>query len=214
MRLFVSEFICGGACAGPESSPGSSLAREGLSMLRAILADCRRIPDVEVSTTWNVHWGDAPFEGVTVHPVAGPDDEASRFRDLAAACDATWLIAPEFDGILEGRARIVESVGGRLVGPNSHAISLCADKFRLAQVLDAGGIETIPTEVCDLTDDSGESLPFPVVIKPRDGAGSQETYLIQNRAEWTRLRAEFGGGDCCGKPSGSRMSGGGRCRWG
>lgn len=192
MRLFVSEFICGGG--SQESPEESSLTREGLSMLRAVLEDCSRIPGLSVATTWDTRLGEHSFCGVDVHPVSGPDEEADRFRELAVTCDATWLIAPEFDCILENRARIVEQVGGRLVSPSADAIALCADKFRLAGVLDAWGIETIPTGLIDPGVETGESLPFPIVIKPRDGAGSQETYLVRSGDEWKKLRPAFGEG--------------------
>src|SRR5579871_6980954 len=117
MRLFVSEFACGGGCR--DASLHASLAREGPAMLRAILADCQRIPDLEIVTTWDARCGEFffdSFERLEVHRVDGPAEETQCFDELVVSSDATWLIAPEFEQILEKRTALVERRGGRLIG--------------------------------------------------------------------------------------------------
>src|SRR5690349_1062419 len=133
MRVFVSEYVCGGAW--PEPRIVGSLAREGRGMLAAVVADFARIPGVQVTTTWDVRLGPPPFEGVHTIIVDTPHDELPVFRELADLCDATLVIAPETQGVLEQRTRIIEGTTGRLLGPASAAIRLCGDKLATADYL-------------------------------------------------------------------------------
>jgi predicted ATP-grasp superfamily ATP-dependent carboligase len=105
---------------------------------------------------------------------------------LARECDATLVIAPEFNRILVQRCRIVEDCGGRMLGPGSRAVELCSDKLRLAGYLHEAGIRTIPTAALH-RDCQSPPFPFPIVVKPRDGAGSQSTYRINDPAEFEAL---------------------------
>lgn len=140
-------------------------------MLTAVLHDFARVPGVE--------------------PLTVPDDEPSAFGRLAACADYTLVIAPEFDGLLARRCRWVLEAGGRLLGPSPDAVDQTADKLALARLLHD---EQVPTPPCYPTD-AGQSLRFPAVLKPRDGAGSQATCLVSSREELPacleRMRAEM-----------------------
>ncbi len=146
-------FVYEYTCAS--AAADTSLHAEGRAMLAAVLDDFRRVPGVE--------------------PVTLPADEELAFRDLARASDATLLIAPEFDDILYHRCRWAEEAGGRLLGPSSAAVRTTADKVFLAELLCRRGV---PTPPC--LSPSREALTFPAVLKPRDGAGSQATFLVRN----------------------------------
>ena len=175
MRIFISEYLGGGAW--PDGAPPDSLAREGRAMLEAILADATRLPGVEVHTTWDARL-ERPFQtGATVHESVNPGHEAELFRKLARTCERTLLIAPELDGQLRSRCWLVEAMGGTLAGPSYAGVALTADKLLLAQHLDRHGIATLPTHPFD-PECSLEELPFPLVLKPRDGAGSQDVRRV------------------------------------
>ena len=183
MRLFISEYVCGGDW--PEAEIDPSLAREGRAMLEVLLAGAARIPDVELVTTWDARLAAPACERVQVCPVHSPNHEGQLFRQLASDCDATLAIAPEFDGLLGSRAAWVEQHGRRWLGCHSAAIETCADKLRLTQVLEQAGVPTIPTQIWNAQDSLATlTFPFPVVVKPRDGAGSQDTFLIADAAAW------------------------------
>jgi predicted ATP-grasp superfamily ATP-dependent carboligase len=192
MRVFISEYVCGGAWPRPQIS--GSLAREGGAMLAALIADFARISDVRVTTTWDARLGTPPFQGVHTVIVETPHDELPVFHELSGLCDATLVIAPESHGVLEARARIVEGTAGRLLGPTSAAIRLCGDKLATADFLAARGISTIPARalspiVLNASEREQHGLPanwsplFPLVLKPRDGAGSQCTILVRSQSE-------------------------------
>jgi predicted ATP-grasp superfamily ATP-dependent carboligase len=148
-------------CARAGAAAGGSLHSEGRAMLAAVLDDLRPIPGAEVMT-----------------PPAG--DERAALREAARSSDHVLLIAPEFDGLLAERCHWVEEAGGRLLGPSSAAVRLTSDKLRLSHHLRAAGV---PTPPCD-------AVRFPAVLKPRDGAGSQATFLVHNRGELARCADE------------------------
>ena len=155
MRVFIWEYCCAVCPDAPES-----LRREGRAMLSAVLADFARCPGVEALSV---------AEGLS------KAEEMAEFRRLCRSSDWTLVIGPESDGILFERCRIVEAEGGRLLGPDSKAVCLTGDKWQLARHL---ANHCIPTPRCELLFGAAPTLPFARVCKPRDGAGSQATFLI------------------------------------
>ena len=73
-------------------------------------ADFRRLPEADV--------------------IAAPHE---RFREAAANCDWTLVIAPEFDDHLLTLSQTVLDVGGRLLGSMPDAIRLTGDKLATAK---------------------------------------------------------------------------------
>jgi predicted ATP-grasp superfamily ATP-dependent carboligase len=161
MRIFAYEYLSSGVAAN--ASARSSLHAEGRAMLSALREDLSRCPGVQVST-------------LRVQPAA----EEDAFRDLAAAADWSWLIAPEFDGILTQRSRWVEEVGGRLLGSSPQAIDATADKLLLSRFWASRNVSTPPTE----------KGTYPLVCKPRFGAGSQATFLVHDEEELAQAQRQ------------------------
>lgn len=145
-------------------------------MLEAVIDDLSSIDGVEVA-----RWNDSAGE------------TANILGRRAAAFDAVLVIAPETDGILIRLCEAVEKGGGKLLGPSSPSVRLTADKLSLARHFAKMGIRTPVSQ--DLQEND---IDFPLICKPRDGAGSQATFLASNSSELQRCieqaRAEgFGG---------------------
>ena len=184
-------------------------------MLLAVLADFLRIPNCRVVTTWDARLG--PFDvarlllrgnrsaghdltaRITVTIVHGPDEEAELFRKLAAECDAVFAIAPESDNLLADRRRMVDEAGGRFLGCSLEAIRLCTDKLQLADYLQKHDVPTISTAQWDGVFPDLDSRG-PLVIKPRDGAGSQNTFLISQEDDLHAARTAFDDGEAIWQP--------------
>jgi predicted ATP-grasp superfamily ATP-dependent carboligase len=117
-------------------------------------------------------------------------DEAV-FRRIARSADFTLVIAPEFDGLLEERCRWAVAEGSRLLGPSPDAVRLTADKLQLAEHLRRHDVPTPLTTRCV---DDDPPWHYPVICKPRFGAGSQHTLRVQNREGYIdfqeRIRGE------------------------
>jgi predicted ATP-grasp superfamily ATP-dependent carboligase len=182
VRVFVWEYCCAAWPDAPES-----LRREGRAMFAAVCEDlgqCRGIIPVTLP------------DGLSVCK------EREAFRDRCASCDWTLVIAPESNGVLLERCRIVEQEGGRLLGPSSAAVRLTGDKLQLARHLRERGVETPPCE--PLVPGKPPTFPFPLVCKPRDGAGSQATLRVDDSGELRRVveiaRAEGFSGELIVQP--------------
>jgi predicted ATP-grasp superfamily ATP-dependent carboligase len=178
VKIFVHEYICGGGLAG-QALP-ESLAAEGRAMWTAALEDFAALPGAEVHTLADRRF-DVTVPGVHAQPV-GPGDEPAAFGELAAACDFTLVIAPEFDGLLEARCRRALAAGGHLLGPSAEAVAVAADKPTLDGRLLAAGLPTPWGQWLRRQGDHMSAEPFPAVLKPARGAGSQGVFLVADRA--------------------------------
>ena len=153
-------------------------------MLAAVVRDVERLPGIEPVTI--CRRGVEFAAAGEIHWAVSPDDCMQSLRELVHHAEAALIIAPETDGILERCTRSVEGSSARLLGPDSQAVALCADKLSLCRRLQERDVPTIETHSL------GGNVPvlggFPLVIKPRDGAGSQETYLVRNADELHALQ--------------------------
>ncbi len=191
MNIFVSEYVCGGAW--PEERIETSLAREGRAMLTALVEDLSRLPDARVLTTWDGRLGECPLRNCDVHVVNPPAEEGIVFANLVLASDVVWVIAPETDSALATRRSLFDVVqhltptsGCRFIGSSFPAMVECSNKLSLSLLLGGQGIATPGTVEFDPSNAPVNWWNLPIVIKPSDGAGSQDTFLIRTPFEfWT-----------------------------
>lgn len=183
MRLFVSEYVTSGALSTAELP--RSLLREGTAMRDAVLQDLSLLGDVQVVTTSDPR---CPASGVAALLVHHPAEELRAFERLAAECDAVLVIAPELDGVLLERCRMAAELSPQPLNCLPAAVELCGDKLALWRHLQAVGVPAIKTSSADETEWTG-----PCVLKPRCGAGSQQTSLCRTPAEY---RARLGDFNC------------------
>ncbi len=187
MRVFVSEYVCGGAWS--DETLNRSLAAEGRAMLVSLIKDLLRISDVDVVTTWDRRLGELPIaesSSCEVVQISSATEEEQAFKRLCDDSDAAFVIAPECHKILTARVEIASS-RTKLVGCNFAATALCSDKLKLAEHLTDAKIPTVPTEkfvpANPEKSSAGGDSDFPCVIKPRDGAGSLLTFKAANSEE-------------------------------
>jgi predicted ATP-grasp superfamily ATP-dependent carboligase len=177
VRVFVCEYLCSGAAGSP---PGAdSLCAEGWGMLSAVLEDLSRCQGVYVLALVDPRLHPAVrrlSDRIAIH-AGSPDREEDLFRTLAGRSQGSLIIAPEFDDLLYTRCSWVEQASGRLLGPSAQAVRLTGDKLALARHLSEHRIPTPPA--VPLTD-THPPFPFPLVCKPRQGAGSQATFLVRD----------------------------------
>lgn len=182
MRVFVSEFLVGGAFSKTAASP--SMRREGHAMLQAVTADIARLPDwTSVTTLESGFSADLAAEVIRVSDAA---HELEVFDRLIHQVDAVLVIAPETDGILARRCRQVKNANVDSWNCSPESIELCSDKLRLANHLQSHGLPTIPTTLIDFNRFSQGSVR-PHVLKPRDGAGSTLTFLVATHSDWQNV---------------------------
>jgi predicted ATP-grasp superfamily ATP-dependent carboligase len=197
MHVFLYEWATGGGLVDVPTGWPASLVREGAAMLGALAADFARIDGCRVSVLRDPRVLELVLPGCDIVDVISTTAHHEEFERLAATADATILVAPEFDHILWKAARRVVAAGGRLASPSPEFIRLATNKHRTCNVLAAAGVR-VPTGVLLGPDASMPGdFTFPAVIKPNDGAGSQDTYLVSGPRDsvppyaWPRRLEEF-----------------------
>jgi hypothetical protein len=175
LTIFVFEYLTGGACGDVPLE--SSLMTEGRAMADAVIADFAELTDVQVVTLKDRRLPAVAHPAVTTHFVDESNQELSRFQLLCASVDRVLAIAPETGGVLTQRveqARQLNRDGVLNCGPE--ALRHGSDKWEFFRSLQDWGIPTISTKLWNGDLSAGE---FPVVIKPRDGAGCEGVQVIR-----------------------------------
>lgn len=208
MRLFVSEFICGGGWSGSECPP--SLVREGAAMLRAFVGDVLRISGMRVVTTWDCRLSielGITSESLEVIEVSDANEEREVFARLCRDADASYVIAPELHDELSRRVTVASGSGNKRpvagqmtpacnLNCSVEAINLCGDKWAMYEHLAHCGIPTIPTSRVGVESDTS-AFGWPRVLKLRQGAGSQAMQLVTSPADWEQATSRYDSSNRC-----------------
>jgi len=178
MHIFLYEWTTGGGLVEEPGALPASLVREGAAMIGALAADLVRIEGSRVSTLRDPRVLQLALSGCDIVDVTGIGSHHEEFERLAAEADATILIAPEFDGILLKAARRVIASGGRLASPSPAFIRIAANKQRTCEALAAAGVPTAQGIALESDEPLPADFAYPAVLKPIEGAGSQDTYMV------------------------------------
>jgi predicted ATP-grasp superfamily ATP-dependent carboligase len=178
MHIFVYEWATGGGLVEEPGALPESLVREGAAMISALAADLVRIDGCRVTTLRDPRVLQLALPGCEVLDVLSRTSHGDEISRLAAVADGTILIAPEFDGILLRAARRVESAEGRLISPSPEFIRIAASKQRTCEVLSAAGVPVPDGRELQPEEPLPATFPYPAVLKPVDGAGSQDIYMV------------------------------------
>ncbi len=182
MKVFVYEYCCSQPLHSEATA--QALRGEGLAMLSALMTDLAGIAGIEPMGLLADDFPPVAFPSQRIGVAA----EEQAYRRLAAASDWTIVIAPEIDGILEERCRQVIDAGGRLLGPGLDAVRLTADKLALAGVLKEHRVPTPDTFSLGEMGWTIDRRLLPGVCKPRFGAGSTSTYLVNTVEDLERIK--------------------------
>jgi tyramine---L-glutamate ligase len=174
--VLVHEWVTGGGLAGMPLP--ASWERQGSAMRRAITRDFAavRSHDIKVVMTLDARLPaeSGPWD---LERIAEGEHER-KLQTCSTAADFTVLVAPETSGVLAGLSRDLEQAGARVLGSAAGAVDLTGDKFRLAAHLRSYGIDTPPTQAVVPSEGLPELARYPAVLKPVDGAGSVNTFLL------------------------------------
>jgi len=151
-------------------------------MVAALVGDLVALDGIHVTLCWDNRLAapSFPADRVALFPVAPGEEPEARWRTAATLCDVVWPIAPESDGLLAQVTALFRDTGRPVVACAPDAIALASSKTATAARLAAHGIATIPT------------VPFGAppppaarhVVKPDDGAGCLDTFIVDDIANW------------------------------
>ncbi len=162
----------------------------GVAVIRSLL----RRPDVELFSADMDGWASGLYlvpaqRRRIIEPGAAPG-----FTDsLLALCreDSIDVLFSTVDIELRHIAPRKEEFvaqGTAVASPSDATISVCLDKFALAER--CAPLLTVPTTRLLTTDGKSHNWEFPVIIKPRSGAGSRGVRLIEDRLTLDELDAD------------------------
>jgi tyramine---L-glutamate ligase len=165
-------------------------------MLQALLDDLRRYAqlghelevmvmlDERVKALINT----SGMRAVVISPEQNTTDEFTR---LAQYCDAIWPIAPEFDGLLQGLCQTVADLNKLLLSSPAQVVALTGDKWLCYQNLKQHHIATVPSRLFTGVDQyEGDSSTW--VVKPLDGVGCIDSYILRDREDFMAMQARPG----------------------
>ncbi|UUO08947.1 ATP-grasp domain-containing protein [Blastopirellula sp. J2-11] len=178
-RVFVYEFITGGGlfCLPNAPSPSGSLLEEG-ALMRSAVVDGLLEAGVSVSLLRDQRLPAEGKPGCEEVVVTSSANERTTFEAACERADAVLVIAPEFDSLLLDRVRWAEAGAARLISPGSDLVAIAGDKWKTYQCWLRASVPTPPTWLAKdftLADDCDR-----YVLKPRDGAGSQDTDFLDS----------------------------------
>lgn len=165
MKVLIFEYVTGGGFLN-ETIP-ESLACEGQMMVDALLSNFEKLPNVEIVL----------FQA--------KENVFSEFQNALENVQAAWIIAPEFDEILEGLCLQVEKANKILLTSPAKAVAKTANKLTTFEILTAAQIPTIKTEIFNFEQNYDQTREW--IIKPFDGAGAENTFLLQTPKDWSAL---------------------------
>ena len=178
MKILVFEYITGG---GFNKQPlPDSLAGEGSLMLNALLDNLIRLNSLEITVM--LDWRLEALTGINSVIIRPEHDVIEEFTRLVKQSDLVWPIAPEFDSILQKLCQKVESLGKILLTSTSTAVAIAGNKFKTYELLNRHRIAAVPTRMLDDAYSPGEWM-----VKPVDGVGCADSYVITNRQDFERV---------------------------
>ncbi len=173
--IFVCEFITCGGMRNRELP--CSLLADAERMYQALLSDLRQIDDLDIVTC-----RDDRLSGVleSVASITQGDDAWKYWRRCMETADLAWLIAPETDGVLLRLNKMARQSACELIACDDDTVELTTSKYATNKYLLEQGIPALMSLRLDdewLSDDRAS------VVKPDNGAGSEQCYFFQNSAE-------------------------------
>jgi predicted ATP-grasp superfamily ATP-dependent carboligase len=184
VQILIHEFVTGGGLWQSSEDPASSpLFAEAKAMVAALAADFAALPNTSVQVTRDSRLPAFHPDGCQVNEIGNAEAELALLGYLASQANWTLLIAPETAGVLAQRAGLVEMAGGKLLSPSTPFILLTSNKQATADVLAHLGFPVPRGAIIALGDPAMNDIPFPAVLKPIDGCGSQNVRLISSPEE-------------------------------
>jgi predicted ATP-grasp superfamily ATP-dependent carboligase len=180
MKVFVYEWATGGGLVEESGPMPASLAREGTAMIAGLVTDLQRIAGCQVVAFRDPRYVQLALGNCEIVEILSRFSHDEEVERVAAEADATVLIAPEFDGILLKLARRVVTARGKLLSPSPEFIRIAADKQRTCEVLRDAGVPVPEGRVLESDEPLPSAFSYPAVVKPIDGAGSQDTYIVRS----------------------------------
>ena len=177
-RLYLYEEL-----SAMKLEPDSALApllNEGASILKALIVDFTKLNQFQLFIFASKEVGESLVAEKLINLSQWIVPEISDpFLNVVNPNDAVLIMAPESDGILAHRIKQLNETGAENLNCSVEAITLAGDKYETFLYFKK---MDIPTPATMLLGDflKAQQLTFPLVLKPRNGAGTSDTFYISD----------------------------------
>jgi len=186
VKILVFEYITGGGF-NKQVLP-DSLVSEGELMLNALLDNLIRLNYLEVTVMRDWRCSDLAGDNNINTVIVKPEhDVTEEFARCVKQADLVWPIAPEFDGILQTLCQTIASLDKILLTSSASAVAIAGNKFKAYELLRQHFISVVPSRMLE-----DQYFPGEWMIKPVDGAGCADSYVVSNRQEFEQMTARKG----------------------
>ncbi len=186
MRVLIFEWLSGGGLWMDSASPDERCAiqRQGAAMLSAVAEDFQLAGHDVLAPIDDRVTVRLPPQAL-VSKIGSAISLPIELERLARSADAILLIAPECAGRLLQVFDWVRNFSSKLISPDRQFIELASNKTAMSAFLQSNGI-AVPKGVILPADGCSIDLPFPVVMKPNFGAGSDSVQVAASvdRIKW------------------------------
>nr|MDO8112239.1 ATP-grasp domain-containing protein [Candidatus Sigynarchaeota archaeon] len=157
---------------------------EGLAMVKALVADAMAGNfDVHVVISSSIDRHSLfPGDAVHWHPVTANHSVKGVIHDLASIMAYGIVVAPEFGHFLEEYTGLLEASVHCLLTPSRKAVAAASDKLASLERISARGV-LVPAAQSFPAFKRAPSVSFPVVVKPRFGAGCIGVFKVNGEKE-------------------------------
>lgn len=184
-RILIFEWMMGGGLwiDNQLPDPDCPFQSQGRSMLEALARDLDQLGcQIQVPVDHRLSWS-----GRGQVAVESAEGCRTAVVELADQVDWILLIAPESGGCLLDVLSWIEAQSEKLVSPDREFVQLASSKHLTAQRLEAAGVPVPRGERIDWR--APPSL-IGKVIKPDDGAGSEDVRLCDDRFSIEQLSTD------------------------
>jgi predicted ATP-grasp superfamily ATP-dependent carboligase len=182
MRVLLFEFVSGGGWwkIDPLGRPASSLLREGKTMLASLAADFAACAGCEVVLLQDRRVKQqVEIPGCETVVIRTPVELFRKLREYAPQVDYGVVVAPEFADHLYDWSVKWRLLGGQLLGCSELFIRVASSKIQTAARLSEFNVPVPNGLSISWPEDLPDDFPYPAILKPDDGAGSQGLLFVR-----------------------------------
>jgi len=182
VRVFVYEYITGGGLPPGEKVP-PSFFEEGAAMVTALAGDFIAAGhDVRCFQGRSSGGHLADIAGAEMIPIHNELDHRQQLVAAAGWAGKAIVIAPETGGVM---LSIVQHLAPQveLLSPGEKLVQIATDKVLTNQWLRSCGVPVPNQFALPAGELLRTQLDFPLIAKPRFGAGSEGVHLVYNDAQ-------------------------------
>ena len=185
MNLLIVEYVSGGGYAHQKLS--GNILSEAYGMLRSIISDSKILGNnITTLIDSRLQLFNPPLEADNIVTVSSPEEFCMQVKELSGVVDAVYVIAPEFNRILEKLVETIATSGGLSLNCEVDAIKRSSNKITIYETVKRIGLKSPETVTLNIHEKIGnirriiKELEYPLIFKPLDCVGCGGLSIVKD----------------------------------